>query len=63
MATPWKDSAKFSIGKAPRKAQFVNPKIVTNVPGPGSHDPLDHFTTKQNSSMNWTICKNERHSP
>ena len=46
MATPWKDSSKYSIGKAPRKAKFVNPKIVTNVPGPGTHDPKDTFTTK-----------------
>ena len=39
----------------------MNPKIVTNVPGPGAHDPTDVYTTKQGSSLNWSINKNERH--
>mmetsp|Transcript_2803 Transcript_2803/g.4792 ORF Transcript_2803/g.4792 Transcript_2803/m.4792 type:complete len:189 (+) Transcript_2803:31-597(+) len=55
MATPWHDSSKYSIGKAVRKAEFVNKKIVTHVPGPGSHEPSDVFTTKQKSSLNWSI--------
>jgi len=42
------------------EAKFVNPKIVTNVPGPGAHDPLDLFTTKQHSSQNWSINRIER---
>jgi len=25
----------------------VNPKIVTNVPGPGAHEPMDGYTTKE----------------
>ncbi len=29
------------------EAKFVNPKIVTNVPGPGAHEPMDVYTTKE----------------
>ena len=29
------------------EAKFVNPKIVTNVPGPGHVDPNDTYTTKE----------------
>ena len=63
MSTTLRDSSAFSIGKAPRskflslflilyflEAEFVNPKITTTVPGPGAHEPKDHFTTKANSS-------------
>eukprot|EP00356_Strombidium_inclinatum_P007196 CAMPEP_0170483674 /NCGR_PEP_ID=MMETSP0208-20121228/3312_1 /TAXON_ID=197538 /ORGANISM="Strombidium inclinatum, Strain S3" /LENGTH=50 /DNA_ID=CAMNT_0010756799 /DNA_START=1 /DNA_END=153 /DNA_ORIENTATION=- len=50
MTSPWKTSAKFSIGKAPRRAEFVNPKEVTTVPGPGAHSPADGYTTKQSTS-------------
>ena len=31
------------------EAKFVNPKIVTLVPGPGAHDPKDIYTTKEHS--------------
>lgn len=31
------------------EADFVNPKIVTNVPGPGHVDPNDTYTTKEHS--------------
>lgn len=76
-STAMHDSKAYSIGKYERsksnkfslifiivvavEAKFVNPKIVTNVPGPGAHDPSDVYTTKQGSSLNWSINKNERH--
>jgi hypothetical protein len=62
MSTTLRDSSAYSIGKAPRsklffssfmfitEAEFVNPKRLTNVPGPGSHNPNDVYTTKVNSS-------------
>ena len=43
------------------EAKFVNPKIVTLVPGPGAHDPKDIYTTKEHSKQNWSINKNERY--
>lgn len=33
----------------------MNPKIVTSVPGPGAHDPLDIYTTKEKSISKWSI--------
>ena len=42
------------------EAEFVNPKIVTNIPGPGAHDPNDVYTTKEHSSKKWSINKIER---
>jgi len=50
MSTTLDDSKAYSIGKYERKAKFVNPKIVTNVPGPGHHDPMDIYTTKMSKS-------------
>jgi hypothetical protein len=44
----------------------VNPKVLTNVPGPGAHEPKDEFSTKQNSSQVWTINridKNKKMTP
>ena len=38
----------------------MNPKIVTQIPGPGSHDPDDLYTTKEHSSKKWSINKIER---
>ena len=38
----------------------MNPKIVTNIPGPGSHEPNDLYTTKEQASTSWSINKNER---
>ena len=43
------------------EAEFVNPKVVTTVPGPGSHEPDDAYTTKEHSSMRWSINKIDRH--
>ena len=37
------------------EAKFVNPKIVTNVPGPGHVDPNDRYTTKEHTASNWSI--------
>lgn len=37
------------------EAKFVNPKIVTNVPGPGAHDANDIYTTKEHSKQFWSI--------
>ena len=34
------------IGVIYIEAKFVNPKVVTNVPGPGHHEPMDLYTTK-----------------
>ena len=27
------------------------------MPGPGTHDPSELYTTKASSSFNWSICK------
>ena len=37
------------------EAKFVNPKVVTNVPGPGAHEPNDIYTTKEHSKQFWSI--------
>ena len=37
------------------EAKFVNPKIVTSVPGPGAHEPRDTYTTKEQSISKWSI--------
>jgi hypothetical protein len=39
------------------EAKFVNPKIVTNVPGPGHVDPNDTYTTKEKLASQWSINK------
>ena len=44
------------------EAKFVNPKIVTNVPGPGAHDGNDVYTTKEHSKQFWSINRNDRHA-
>lgn len=33
---------------------------MTNIPGPGAHDPNDVYTTKEHSSKKWSINKIER---
>lgn len=60
MSTMIKTSEAYSMGKAIRKAQFVNPKIVTKVPGPGECEPRENYTSKFDSTFNWSINKNER---
>ncbi len=37
------------------EAEFVNPKLLTDVPGPGNYNPKDIYTTKEKSSTNWSI--------
>ena len=37
------------------EAKFVNPKIVTKVPGPGTHEPNDKYTTKEQTPSLWSI--------
>ena len=43
------------------EAKFVNPKIVTYVPGPGAHEINDVYTTKEHSKQFWSINRNDRH--
>ena len=40
----------------------MNPKVVTNVPGPGAHEPNDIYTTKEHSKQFWSINRNERNN-
>lgn len=42
------------------EAEFVNPKLLTNVPGPGHVDPLDKYTTKEKVPSEWSINRNEK---
>jgi hypothetical protein len=42
------------------EAKFVNPKLVTNVPGPGHVDPLDRYTTKEKTPSLWSINKTDK---
>jgi len=39
------------------EAKFVNPKIVTNVPGPGAHEANDIYTTREHSKQFWSMCR------
>ena len=65
----------YSIGKEPRGkslissefiiifhsvAKFVNPKIVTDVPGPGAHQPKDSYSTKNTTNSVWSINKTDK---
>ena len=43
------------------EAKFVNPKIVTQIPGPGAHEPQDVYTTKEHQKQFWSIYRNDRH--
>ena len=33
----------------------MNPKLVTNVPGPGHAEPNDKYTTKEKTPSSWSI--------
>ena len=51
----------FNVFVVILEAKFVNPKIVTYVPGPGAHEINDVYTTKEHSKQFWSINRNDRH--
>jgi len=61
MSTTLRDSLAFSMPKAPRKAEFVNKREITIVPGPGYVYPKDDISSKRTRPMTRSLHKIDRY--